>query len=263
MRDAHQTEPDEKRFSTEVRPFTAIAATTQFLMDVEQTHHVFRLTDAIDSAQNEKNFLRFVNTETGQRLNAEQFDLTAYLTNRARLEACPAGSVGRGYIEFLDRENLDLGMLLSAEQVAERAYSHLDEPRRKFIAAGTANHDLLHILTGYGREPLGEGLLLAFTAQQFGLRGIAMLSHLMIMREWAARPKLPILKMLSEAKAMAREMIWVAEIDWREIMPLDLREARKRLSLSSPATYLKHCSEASSAPDYRTGADHETPSKAA
>ena len=153
----------EKRFSTEVRPFTALAATTQFLMDVEQTHHVFRLTDAIDSAQNEKNFLRFMNTEVGQRLNAEQFDLTAYLSNRARLEAYPAGSVGRGYIEFLDRENLDLGMLLSAEQVAERAYSHLDEPRRKFIAAGTANHDLLHILTGYGREPLGEGLLLAFS----------------------------------------------------------------------------------------------------
>lgn len=244
MQDAHLTEDEEKRFSTEVRPFTAIAATTQFLMDVEQTHHVFRLTDALDCAQNERNFQRFLATETGARLDAERFDLVDFLSDRTRLENFPAGSVGREYIEFLDRENLDLRMLIAAEQVAERAYAHLDERRCKFIAAGTANHDLLHVLTGYNREPIGEALLLAFTAQQFGLRGIGMLSHLMLMREWAAHPGWPILRMLGEAKTLARNMTWIAEIDWRDVLPLPLDEARARLRLARPEKFLKYCDDA-------------------
>ncbi len=261
MRDAHHIGDAEKRFSTEVRPFTAIAATTQFLMDVEQTHHVFRLTDALDSAQNEKNYQRFMKTDAGLRLTAEGFDLTAFLSDRTRLETYPAGSVGREYIEFLDREKLDLGMLLTAEQVAERAYSHLDEPRRKFIAAGTANHDLLHVLTGYGREPLGEALLLAFTAQQFGLRGIAMLGHLMAMREWARHPGLPVPRLLGEAKGIAREMVWIAEIDWREILPLELDVARARLGLPRPWAYLKRCGDTPESEG--DGGFEEMPSKAA
>lgn len=244
MLHAHHTEDEEKRFSTEMRPFTAIAATTQFLMDVEQTHHVFRLTDALDCAQNERNFQRFLATETGARLDTERFDLVEFLSDRARLESYPAGSVGREYINFLDRENLDLRMLIAAEQAAERAYAHLDERRCKFIAAGTANHDLLHILTGYNREPIGEALLLAFTAQQFGLRGIAMLSHLMLMREWAGHPGWPVLRMLGEAKTLARNMTWIAEIDWRNILPLPLDEARARLRLARPETFLNFCNDA-------------------
>ncbi len=264
MQHAQHTNDAEKRFATEVRPFAAMAATTRFLMDVEQTHHVFKLTDALDSAQNEKNFQRYIKTEVGVRLNAEGFDLTGFLSERSRLERYPAGSVGREYIDFLDRENLDLGMLLAAEQVAERAYSHLDEPRRKFIAAGTANHDLLHVLTGYGREPLGEALLLTFTAQQFGLRGIAMLGHLLAMREWALHPGWPVLQLLGEAKAIAREMVWIAEIDWREILPLPLNAARQRLRLPAPAAYLKHRgSVPETSLDDDTHRAEEIPSKAA
>lgn len=255
MQSVQHTDDAGGRFTTGVRPVTAIAALTQFLMDVEQTHHVFRLTDALDNEQNERNYQRYIKTETGARLEAEGFDLTALLSDRSRLEMYPAGSLGREYIDFLDRENLDLALLLSAEEVAERAYSHLDEPRRKFISAGTANHDLLHVLTGYGREPLGEALLLAFTAQQFRLRGIAMLAHLMAMREWALRPGRPVLPLLGEAKTIAREMVWIAEIDWREMLPLELNVVRQRLRMPLSGAYLKARGDAPAA--MRETADHD------
>lgn len=238
MQNLQHTEDLEQRFAPGVRPIAAISAAAQFLMDVEQTHHVFRLTDALDNEQNERNYQRYIKTEMGAKLESDGFDLGAHLSDRTRMETYPSGSLGRAYIDFLDREELDLGMLLAAEEVAERAYSHLDEPRRKFISAGTANHDLLHVLTGYGREPLGEALLLTFTAQQFSLRGIAMLSHMMAMREWAQRPAMPILQLLGEAKTVAKKMIWIAEIDWREVLPLDLDEARASLNVSAPQAYL-------------------------
>lgn len=238
MQNVQHTEELEPRFAPGVRPMAAISAAAQFLMDVEQTHHVFRLTDALDNEQNERNYQRYIKTETGAKLEADGFDLCAHLSDRTRMEMYPAGSLGRAYIDFLDREELDLGMLLAAEEVAKRAYSHLDEPRRKFISAGTANHDLLHVLTDYGREPLGEALLLTFTAQQFSLRGITMLGHMMAMREWAQSPATPVLQLLGEAKTVAKNMVWIAEIDWRDILPLNLDEARAALRLSPPQAYL-------------------------
>ena len=263
MQNVQYTDDQEQRFAPGIRPIAAISAAAQFLMDVEQTHHVFRLTDALDNEQNERNYQRYIKTETGAKLEADAFDLAAHLSDRTRMEMYPAGSLGRAYIDFLDREQLDLGMLLAAEEVAERAYGHLDEPRRKFLAAGTANHDLLHVLTGYGREPLGEALLLTFTAHQFSLRGIAMLSHLMAMREWAQRPGWPVLHMLGEAKTIAREMTWIAEIDWREILPLDLDDARARLHISAPSAYLEYRNDAPATSPYDNADEHNVTSKAA
>jgi ubiquinone biosynthesis protein COQ4 len=37
-------------------------------------------------------------------------------------------------------------------------------------------HDLFHIVTGYGRDPLGEACLTAFSFAQTGLKGFALIA---------------------------------------------------------------------------------------
>ena len=74
--------------------------------------------------------------------------------------------------------------------------------------------------------------MLAFTAEQFKLRGIGVFSHALAIREQARNPGLPVLAMLGEAKKIAREAVWVPEIDWRDYLGLPAQAARDALNIA-------------------------------
>ena len=234
---------DEKKsvgFGDRIRPLAALKAGLRFLSNVQETRHFFEMTEAIDGPQNERNFQRYIKTDTGARLDAENFQLPPLLMNRPYLESMPSNSLARAYLDFLKRENLALNMLMDAEVAARNTPTKLDRSRRNYYSDGLANHDLMHVLLGYGREPLGEALLLAFTAEQFNFKGVGLTAFGLALREKVRFPHLPILQMHSEAKRLAREAVWIAEVDWREELWRSVAEVRVRLQIQRRSVYERH-----------------------
>lgn len=223
-----------------MRPFTALVAGARFLANIEETSFFFRVTDAIDGRQNERNYQRYLSTPTGARLDAEKVSFAEILSDREALRRQPEGSLARAYLDFMSAENLDLDLLTGAEEQAKSSTLDLDPSRRLFMLNGIALHDVFHVVLGYGRDAAGEACILTFTAEQFSLRGVGLIAHAIGLREQAAHPRTPVLAMLGEAKRMAQRAVWPPEIDWRDYLSQPLEVARNALGVRSPSLYLKH-----------------------
>lgn len=238
----HQTHMrrEKEGFSSSFRPLAALVAGARFLTNIQETSFFFRVTDAVDGPQNEKNYQRFLRTEVGARLDTEKVDFADVLADREMLERQADGSLARAYLDFMAAEKLDMDLLTQAEAQANASTLSLDPSRRLYMLNGIVLHDLLHVVTGYGRDAVGEACLLTFTAEQFSLRGIGLMAHAVALREQAAHPRTPVLAMLGEAKRIAREAGWIAETDWRDYLPRPVEAAREALLLHAPRLYLKH-----------------------
>ena len=226
------------------RPFAALIAGARFLTNIQDTEHFFRLMDAIDGRQNEKNYQRFLRTSTGAKLDAEGVNFADVLADKDMLHAQPEGSLAREYLEFMSAENLQMELLMDAERDADMSLLQLEDSRRAYMESGIALHDIYHVVTGYGRDAIGEACLLAFTAEQFALKGVGLIAHAMAVRERIAQPQMPVLSMIGEAKNMARQARWTPEIDWRECLAIPVEDVRNILQLQRPKTYLEFVNKA-------------------
>lgn len=252
MQKSHLTTQTSKQFAFRSKPFAALKAGIRFLLNVEDTEQFFRLTDAIDGRQNEKNYQSYVKTPVGTRLNAALVDFGVLLEDHAYLARQPADSLAQAYLQFLKTEDLDMGLLMGAEADAQSSALLVDEARRAYMRNGIALHDILHIVTGYGRDPVGEACLLAFTAEQFSLTGVGLAARGLAWREQCRNFGTPVLAMVREAREHARQSVWVQEIDWRDYFARPVSDARRDLRLPVARTYLKHFRECSACLESRT-----------
>src|SRR5437868_3626076 len=87
----------------------------------------------------------------------------------------PAGKFGRAYADFMTAGEIPAVGLVEAERVSVAAeqLKGLDADREWFFDRLRDNHDLWHVLTGYGRDEAGEAANLAFTLGQTRDTGVA------------------------------------------------------------------------------------------
>ena len=90
----------------------------------EDTQQVFLLIEALRGKTTLRQFARFRQTETGRAVLGENRRLLDRLSDRAALGALPAGTLGRGYYDFMAAENL------SAEGLVELIEDYLRRRRR-------------------------------------------------------------------------------------------------------------------------------------
>ena len=237
MNNICDTSPEDGRFSLQSRPFDALRAGVTFLCNIQKTEHFFRMTDAIDGGQNEANYQRFIRTPVGARLDRDGVNFAHILSDRELLEQHPVGSLSHAYLEFLFTEDLEMDLLMGAESDAASSNLQLDPSRRNYMESGIALHDILHVVTGYGRDVVGEACVLAFTAEQFNLRGVGLISYAMGLREQISHPRRPILKLVAEARRKAHGVPWIPEIDWREYLHRPLGEVRRALGIEPSQSY--------------------------
>jgi ubiquinone biosynthesis protein COQ4 len=101
-------------------------------------------------------------------------------------------------------------------------------------------HDLVHVLTGYGRDALGEQCVLGFTSAQYHDWTEWFIA-------WAGAVELatkvksdaPVFAAIAEARRHGRAAAAIYRQDIRALLaePLDL--ARKRLGIAEPTRYLR------------------------
>jgi ubiquinone biosynthesis protein COQ4 len=223
-----------------IRPFDAAKHFVALLRDKENTGAVFELSYALNGRQMERHYRRFAVSEIGRKLIADPGYYLRAFSDQDRLSRLPEGTVGRGYAEFLRRENLQVDGVHEAllESGASPGTEHDNDPvYRAFSHASCLTHDLFHILTGYERDALGEVSILRFTTAQHGGRGSLVLAHLGAMRLKAEAPGLPVYRCLREAKEMAQRADDLLLQDLTEVLELSVGEARARFGIVPSPTY--------------------------
>jgi len=150
----------------------ATRALRQLLADSSRTDLAFEVTYALGGNSGERLFQRFLAHPDGPALLAERPALLAALADRAALAAMPARSLGRAYLDFLRAGDLSPEGLVEASETAERPQD-VGADRQWFFDRLRDNHDLWHVLTGYGRDEAGEAANLAFTLGQTHDTGVA------------------------------------------------------------------------------------------
>ena len=156
---------------------TAWRLLRELIADPEQTEKAIEVFYALGPDQFERSFQRLLVHPEGRRLLGQEVRLLDALCDRAALAALPEGSFGRVFLEHRDRTGLDPDGLLEVHARAQwKHVAELDPMRAWFRDRTILTHDLLHVLTGYDTDPVGEATLLAFVLGQGVGRAQALLT---------------------------------------------------------------------------------------
>jgi len=222
-----------------VRPLHAFLSVLKLVTNKEDTRQVFEIVQALSGASSKKMFRQFTNSDYGRRVVTTPVRLEEILGNRERLRAYPEGTLARADLDFMEGENLTPEGLRSAAEEAGidyDIYPEFKEYMRLFMHL-QVSHDLWHVLTGYGRDALGELCNLVYTRHQTYNPGFRLIIAIGFLAQKLEQPFQPISKALAEAKRNARAADWVLAHDVEELIALPLAEARARIGLAEPAVY--------------------------
>jgi len=223
--------------SRRIRPLKAYKHFRNLIKDKEDTTQVFHIVEALDGSNLGKDFKRFVGTPEGHARFSERKYLVPLLDNHEALRKLPMGSVGQHYCDFMESQGL------SAQGLVDE-YDRFDRPLEDFYSEDVAwfgyrrrdVHDLMHIMTGYSRDALGEACVLNFTHGQHGGLGIYFIAHMASIEVRKYAPKgSPVWKAVREARKNGVAAENICKQDIMDLLGENLEEARKRLNIK-PAT---------------------------
>jgi ubiquinone biosynthesis protein COQ4 len=224
---APQFDPDAFR----LRPGQALRALGRLLNDPDDTVAVFDIMRALSGRSIPKGYLRLLNMPSGGRIAFEQAELAQIFCDDAWLAQCPPGSVGAAYRAFVQTENISAEGL-AAESRASRG-SEIDQPHPYAWYARRLRdvHDVWHVLSGYGRDPMGEVCVVAFSYAQTRSAGFALIAAGGARKISKERPGLPIGRAVWEAYQRGRTAAWLPGEDYQRLFMEPLASARARLGI--------------------------------
>ena len=159
------------------------------------------------------------------------------MKDRDWLAAQAEGSLGRAYLDFTTTEQISADGLTQASVDGGGAHTELTGGHLVFSERQRDAHDLWHVVTGYGRDGLGELALLAFTWRQLGNPGILMIIAMGYHASMREAPQLKIGKAIREGFAMGRRTKWLPAADWEYFLTRPISELRKTLNITPPEAY--------------------------
>jgi len=218
--------------------FDALRAVRRLMRDNEDTAQVFTILEAMGQRALRREWARFETSDIAEKVFAEPH-LIELLCDRAYLQALPEGSLGRTYFEFTKTENITADGLV---QASEDGLSHVRKftpEQEKFHLRQRDAHDLWHVVTGYGRDQLGELCLLAVTYKMIDNPGFLLIIFFGLMQNRKMNSQVSIMRALREAFRNGGQMFWLPEVDWREAMAQPLETLRTEWNIRPPQTYLE------------------------
>ena len=229
---------DPSRPRLRIKPLKAMHHMKLLIADKEDTKHVFYILQALNGGAVKKNLQRSVSTPKGRARWHEKRALAPLLDDHASFGELQAGSVGQTYVDFMKLEGLTAAGLVEESEIRLADEPHYEDDIYWFGNRLRDTHDMFHVLSGYGRDGLGEAALLTFSAQQNPNRGASFISH-MGFREM--RKEFGHLVDLNAVKREAREHGKIAEkiVDQDILSLLDkpLEEVREALNIKPPLAY--------------------------
>jgi ubiquinone biosynthesis protein COQ4 len=229
---------DERRPVLRTRPRKALHHFRELLKDKERTDEVFRIFEALPWRGFPAAGVRFLSSERGQALRAREPYLPAILDDHAALRRTPAGSLAHAYCDFMEREGLSAqGLVDEFEKFAEGKPRFQDQ-FLWYLNRGRDVHDLLHILTGYGRDGLGEACVLAFTYSQQPSPAHLFIGYMAgLNMKKTVKSRAPVLRAVREGQKLGKACPRLIETSITELLPLPLEDVRRRLNITPARQY--------------------------
>lgn len=227
--------------SRPIQPVKALKAFAGLVGDRDDTRYVFAFFDAVNGRSNEAYYDKFFASAYGRGFLKDPEALGRTLLDRDTLQSHGPGTFAAAYLHYLDSEGLSpLGVHEAAVDVDPDRMARLKEkwPDLYWLQYhGSLIHDLYHVLTGYGRDPLGEALLLVFSGIHTGSRGARLLGAMAGLRIRSEIPSWPVGRMMKEAVGLARGAEHFPTADLASLLPLPLDEARAKVKVGVPVLY--------------------------
>lgn len=229
---------DPARQRPRMRPLKAWRHFRNLVADKENTEEVFYIFEALPWRKLFPSARAFLTSERGKRLPLTEPSLPAILDDHARLRRMPEGSLAHAYCDFMEAEGLTAqGLVDEFERFMTRRGDFHDQ-FRWYMRRIRDTHDLLHVLTGYGRDALGEQCVLAFTYSQQPAPAhlfIAYAGGVEIKR--SLKSEAAVLGAIREGQRLGKACPRMAEQPILELLPLPLEEVRRRLNITPPKLY--------------------------
>jgi ubiquinone biosynthesis protein COQ4 len=215
-----------------LRPFTAAG---RLLSNPEDTRQVFVVMTALRGRSGRRLFDRFLASAVGAQVTAERRRLLDRLQDRAGLAALPEGSLGRAYLAFMQTEQLTSDGLVEASEAGRVAVA---DPRAALFRDRMRDmHDLAHVLTGYGRDGLGELCLLAFMYRNTKNPGGALIALMGMGRFPKGKVGRAARATLFEGFGHGGRAAWLPGLDWKALLVRPLADIRRELNILTSARY--------------------------
>ncbi len=221
-----------------IRPIKAFRHFRNLIADKEDTAEVFHIIEALAGKAFVRNAKRFLKSPHARELMERNVDLPAMLDDHDKLRKLPADSLGQAYVRFMEKEGLT-----AAGLVAEFDRYGSDYEQRNDITEWYGNrmrdtHDLLHVLTGYGRDALGEQCVLGFTYSQNPNLGVWFIAYAGALEMKKQAPSnAPVLKAVREGQRLGKAAKRLAYFDIEKMLAMPLDEARAFLNIGEPVYY--------------------------
>jgi ubiquinone biosynthesis protein COQ4 len=209
------------------------------IQDPDDTAQAIDLANALGQGDFERTLRRVAATPNGRRLLLERPSLAAALSDRDALEALPAGSLGRGYLDYLARTGFQpLGLVELSARVQTRWESAgeappIDSLRAWFRDRSLLVHDLTHVVMGYGTDDVGEATLLGFTLAQEGGRAQRLLTYGAYV-EMLRNLGWPWVVHAYRAWRRGARALQLVALPWEELLPMRLDTVRELVRVGAP-----------------------------
>lgn len=221
------------------RPLRAVRNFQALMKDKEDTSLVFKIFESLPSGSFMTRARDLCLSERGEMLRKTEPALPEILDDHAALRRTPKGSLAHAYCDFMEAEGLTAaGLVAEAERLGRAKFPDL---LQWFMERSRDTHDLFHVLTGYGRDALGEQCVLLFTHGQSPSQG-----HLLIGYAGAANikkmvkdSKAPVIGAVREAHRTGKGAPSLMAQPIREILAQPIDDVRKGLRIPQPQLYLE------------------------
>ena len=228
--------PDRK--TSGFRPFKVLHHFGKLVEDKEDTAQVFHIIEATKGKASHRQAHAFIRSPDGQRFMREGVDIPAMLDDHDRWADCGPDSVAAHYIAFMKREGLSAAGLVAESHKWAPPESLPKDQTQWYFDRLRDTHDLFHVLTGYGRDALGEASLLAFSYEQNHNKGILFIAYAGARQiRKVSRTKAPLFAAIREGRKLGRAAAKIAHQDIAALMHEDIRAARARLGIGTPEVY--------------------------
>lgn len=220
-----------------LRPLEALRAFGRLVRNKEDTAHVFEIMRALAGQSSFRGYARLICTPGGGEIAYARPELAPVLSNPGWLAQFGPGTVGEAYRRFMQAEDL------SAQGLAMQSRMSTPQIDDAHVLTWYARrlrdvHDIWHVLTGYGRDALGEACVVSFSYSQTGHKGFGFIGLAGAWEISREAPEAGALSAVIEAFRQGRRAAWLPAENYDALLAEPLDAARRRLDIQSPRRYL-------------------------
>ncbi|KEO91309.1 hypothetical protein EH31_01205 [Erythrobacter longus] len=206
--------------------------------DKEDTEQVFHIIEATKGKKAHRQAWDFIQSKDGQRFLREGVSIPAMLDAHENWADLPENSVAKNYIAFMKREGLSAQGLVDESHKWAPPEALPQDQTQWYFDRLRDTHDLFHVLTGYGRDALGEASLLGFSYSQNHNNGIFFIAYAAARQiKKVTGTKAPLYSAVREGQRLGKAAAKLAHQDVAALMREDIGEARNRLGIGKPVIY--------------------------